>query len=126
MPPKLGGKQLRHLYMTITSNNPLQLGFEFALWALAMIRELIRDQFGVRLSEVSDGRLRLLILRPYSPHLNLDEWVWNWLKRQKIGKARVAGPDQFRTLVEHYPRLSISQWLRRFRGKQSELPVLNP
>jgi transposase len=250
--PKLDGKQLRQLYMIITSNNPLQLGFEFALWTRAMIREVIRDQFGARLSDVSvgrllrklglspqrplrkayqrdeakveawrkqaypeiqrlatqegatiyfgdeasirsdthsgttwaptgetpviettgarfsinmvsavsvkgllrfmtfqggmnadrfieflkrltyrastpiflildghpvhkskrvqeyvastDGRLRLFILPPYSPHLNPDEWVWNWLKRHKLGKARVAGPDQFRTLVERYLR----------------------
>ena len=52
----------------------------------------------------TNGRLRLFILPPYSPHLNPDEWVWNWLKRHKIGKARVAGPNQFRTLVERYLR----------------------
>jgi len=52
----------------------------------------------------TNGRLRLFILPPYSPHLNPDEWVWNWLKRHKIGKARVAGPDQFHTLVERYLR----------------------
>lgn len=250
--PKLDGKQLRHLYVIITSNNPLQLGFEFALWTRAMIREVIRDQFGVRLSDVSVGRLlrklglspqrplrkayqrdeekveawrktacpeiqklakkdgatiyfgdeasvrsdthsgtswaptdetpviettgarfsinmvsavsakgllrfmtfqgrmngdrfieflkrltyratapiflilnghpvhkskrvkdyvastngglRLFILPPYSPHLNPDEWVWNWLKRHKIGKARVSGPGQVRTLVDRYLR----------------------
>ncbi len=250
--PKLNGKQLRHLYKIITSSNPLQLGFEFALWTRAMIREVIREQFGVRLSDVSvgrllrklglspqrplrkayqrdeekvqawrkaaypeirklakkegatiyfgdkasirsdthsgrtwaptgetpviettgarfsvnmisavsaqgqlrfmtingrmngerfieflkrlihratapiflildghpvhksklvkeyvastNGRLRLFILPPYSPHLNPDEWVWNWLKRHKIGKTRVAGPDQFRILVDRYLR----------------------
>jgi len=250
--PKLDGKQLRRLYMIITSNNPLQLGFEFALWTRAMVREVIREQFGVRLSDVSvgrllrklglspqrplrkayqrgpeevetwrkeaypeiqklakregatiyfgdessirsdthsgttwaltgktpvvettgarfsinrvsavsaqgllrfmtfagrmnadrfieflkrliyrattpiflildghpvhkskrvkdyvataEGRLRLFILPPYSPHLNPDEWVWNRLKRHKIGKARVAGPVQFRTLVDRYLR----------------------
>ncbi len=30
--PKLDGKQQRQLYTIITSNKPLQLGFEFALW----------------------------------------------------------------------------------------------
>jgi transposase len=33
------------------------LQFEYALWTLAIIREVIRRQFGVRLSEVSVGRL---------------------------------------------------------------------
>lgn len=250
--PKLKGQQLRRLYLIITSNNPLQLGFEFALWTRAMIREVIREQFGVCLSDVSvgrllrklglspqrplrkayqrdeakveawckqaypqirklakkegariyfgdeasvrsdthsgttwaptgetpvietsgarfsinmvsavsaqgllrfmtfagsmnadrfieflkrliyrattptflvldghpvhkckrvkefvagtNGRLRLFILPPYSPHLNPDEWVWNWLKRHKVGKARVVSPDQFRTLIDRYLR----------------------
>ena len=65
---KLDGKQLRHPYMIITSNNPLQLGFEFALWTRAMIREVIRDQIAVRLSDVSVGRLlRKLGLSPQRP-----------------------------------------------------------
>ena len=45
------------------------------------------------------GKLRLFILPPYSPHLNPDEWVWNWLKNHKIGKAQITGPDQFRRIV---------------------------
>jgi transposase len=50
------------------SNNPLQLGFEFALWTRAMIREVIREQSGVRLSDVSVGRLlRKLRLSPQRP-----------------------------------------------------------
>jgi len=50
------------------------------------------------------GRLRPFILPPYSPHLNPDEWVWNWLERHRIGKACVAGPNQFRTLADRYLR----------------------
>lgn len=50
------------------------------------------------------GRLRLFILPPLSPHPNPDEWVWNWLKRHKFGKARLSGPDQVLTLAEHYLR----------------------
>ena len=248
--PKLDAHQLRTLYRIITTNNPLQLNFEFALWTRAMVRELIRREFDVRLSDVSvgrllrklglspqkplrrayqrdeekvkawkekafpelrklakkegatiyfgdeasvrsdthngttwapigdtpviastgarfsinmvsavsaqglfrfmtftgrmnaekfleflqrllyrastpiflildghpvhksrrvsefvastQGRLRLFILPPYSPHLNPDEWVWNWLKRHKLGRAFVSGPDQFRSLVNRY------------------------
>jgi len=54
---KLQGKQLKWLYQTITSKNPLQLHFEFALWTRGMVWELIRERFGVGLSEVSVGRL---------------------------------------------------------------------
>src|SRR4029450_545992 len=50
------------------SNDPRQLRLAFALWTRAMIRELIRREFGVALSEVSVGRLlRKLGLSPQRP-----------------------------------------------------------
>ncbi len=55
--PKLNAKQMAKLAMLVRTKNPLQLKFEFALWTLKMIRELIDRQFGVRLSAVSVGRL---------------------------------------------------------------------
>jgi len=56
-PPKLDGKQMAWLAKTIRSKNPLQLHFEYALWTVSMVREVIRRQFDVKLSEVSVGRL---------------------------------------------------------------------
>jgi len=56
-PPKLDGKQLVRLSRLLRTKNPLQLSFEFALWTLGMIRELILREFGVELSESSVGRL---------------------------------------------------------------------
>ena len=248
--PKLSGKQLQQLYEIITSKNPTQLNFEFALWTRSMIRELIRDEFRVKLSDVSvgrllrkmglspqrplrrayqqdpariqewketaypeiqkeakkvgadiyfgdesairsdhhsgttwapvgetpivektgarfgvnvvsaispkgqlrfmtftgsmnadkfieflkrlmtnvkkpiflildghrvhtskkvkqfvsdtNGKLRIFILPPYSPQLNPDEWVWNWLKDHKLGKLAIKGPDQFRNQVKRF------------------------
>ena len=50
----------------------------------------------------TEGKLRLFILPPYSPHLNPDEWVWNWLKKHKLGKARITGPDQLKELAMKY------------------------
>ena len=250
--PKLTGSQLRKLYKIITSKNPAQLKFEFALWTRSMIRELIRDKFHVSLSDVSvgrllrklgmspqrpvrrayqrdyekvrewqeaaypeirkeakkvnatiyfgdeasvrsdyhsgttwapigktpvvestgarfsvnmisaisfkgqlrfmafegkmngdkfveflkrliykapkpiflildghpvhkskkikefvattNGKLRIFILPPYSPHLNPDEWVWNWLKKHNIGKTQILGPNHFRKYVTHFMR----------------------
>lgn len=249
-PRKLTGRQIDKLYKIITTKNPTQLSFEFALWTRSMIREVIRNEFGVKLSEISvgrllrkmgfspqkplrrayqrdnskvdewlekgyphirklakkegatiyfgdeasvrsdyhsgttwapvgetpvvestgarfginlvsavspkgqmrfmafegkmnaekfveflerliykadtpvflildghpvhksrlvkefvqktKGRLRLFILPPYSPHLNPDEWVWNWLKRHKLGKTSVAGPDQLKQVVKSF------------------------
>ena len=67
-PPRLDGKQLRWLYKAITTKSPLQYRFEFALWTRGMVRDLIRDQFGVRLSDVSVGRLlKKLGLTPQKP-----------------------------------------------------------
>jgi transposase len=67
-PPKLKGWQLRWIRKTIVEKNPLQLRFEFALWTRSMVRALIRLRFGVRLSEVSVGRLlRRLGLSPQRP-----------------------------------------------------------
>lgn len=67
-PPRLDGAQMQRLYALVVGNDPRQLRFEFALWTRAMIRELIRREFHVRLSEVSVGRLlRKLGLSPQRP-----------------------------------------------------------
>jgi len=67
-PSKLSGAQVRWIYRTIAHKNPLQLKFEFALWTCGMVRQLLRQRFGVRLSEVSVGRLlRKLGLSPQKP-----------------------------------------------------------
>jgi transposase len=67
-PPKLSGAQLQRIYILVVGNDPRQLQFVFALWTRAMVRELIGREFGVRLSEVSVGRLlRKLGLSPQRP-----------------------------------------------------------
>ncbi len=67
-PGKLSGKQMEKLARILRTKNPLQLKFEYALWTISMIRRLIRDQFGVALSDVSVGRLlRRLGFSPQRP-----------------------------------------------------------
>jgi transposase len=56
-PPKLDARQMAKLAGMIRDHTPLQYKFEFALWTLAIIRELIKRSFGVSVSEVSVGRL---------------------------------------------------------------------
>src|SRR5919204_1227569 len=67
-PPTLSGAQLQRVYTLVVGNDPRQLRFAVALWTRAMVRELLRREFGVRLSEVSVGRLlRKLGLSPQRP-----------------------------------------------------------
>jgi transposase len=56
-PRKLNAKQMMRIARIVREKNPQQLRFDYALWTLAMIRELIVRLFDVRLSEVSVGRL---------------------------------------------------------------------
>ena len=37
--------------------------------------------------EKADGRLSIFFLPPYSPDLNPDEWVWNNVKNDRIGRS---------------------------------------
>lgn len=56
-PRKLTGKQMAWIYKVVTSKNPQQMRFAFALWTLDMVKVVIRRQFGVQLSRSSVGRL---------------------------------------------------------------------
>jgi transposase len=98
-PSKMTGKQLQWVYKTVTGKNPLQLRFEFALWTRAMIREVIREKFGVRLSEVSVGRmLRKLGLSPQRPLRRAYErdpkLVETWRKKQFPEIRRLAKKER--------------------------------
>jgi transposase len=94
-PPKLRGPQLARLYALIAGQDPRQLQFEFALWTLEMIREVIRREFKVALSVVSVGRLlRKLGLSPQRPlhraYQQDPEAVQRWKKEGKRPTRRSA------------------------------------
>jgi transposase len=86
-PRKLDAKAIRWIYETVTTKNPIQMKFEFALWTRDMVRELIRQRFHICLSEVSVGRLlRKLGLSPQRPlaraYQRDPELVETWLREQ--------------------------------------------
>lgn len=54
--PKLTDKQLLKLWVLL-NKNPLQLKFEYALWTVEMVGQLIAEQFDVLYSKVQVGRL---------------------------------------------------------------------
>ena len=56
-PKKLTGTQIRWIFKTICDNDPRQLKFAFALWTRSMIAALIKQQFNLKLSKTSVGRL---------------------------------------------------------------------
>ncbi len=98
-PSKMTGKQLEWVYKTVTGKNPLQLRFEFALWTRWMIRDLIREKFGVRLSEVSVGRmLRKLGLSPQKPlrraYERDPELVESWREKEFPKIRRLAKKER--------------------------------
>jgi transposase len=97
-PPRLGGAQLSRLYALIVGKDPRQMQFEFALWTREMVREVIRREFGVRLSVVSAGRLlRKLGLSPQRPlhraYQQNPEAVERW-KREEYPAIRAAAEEQ--------------------------------
>ena len=56
-PRKISGRQMKWIYDVVTLKNPQQMKFEFALWTRGMIRILIHERFGIKLSLPSVGRL---------------------------------------------------------------------
>jgi transposase len=44
------------------------------------------------------GELSLFRIPDYSPQLNPDEWVWENVKRDCVGRSGITVPDQFNTL----------------------------
>jgi len=61
-----------------------------------------------RLAESIKDKLELYYLPPYSPELNPDEWVWNELKNNGIGRMQIAGPDDMKRKV-----ISHMRWMQR-------------
>jgi transposase len=46
--------------------------------------------------EKADGRLSIFFLPPYSPDLNPDEWVWNNVKNDRIGRGVIISADDLK------------------------------
>ncbi len=78
---------MKWIYNTVTLKNPLQLKFEFALWTRGMIRALINQKYGIRLSLTSVGRLlaqlgltcQKPLMRAFQQNPSLVE---QWLKEE--------------------------------------------
>ena len=118
-PPALSGSQLQRLYTLVVGHDPRQLQFAFALWTRAMVRELIRREFAVALSEVSVGRLlRKLGLSPqrplyraYQQNPEADGHPVHRSKAVKQFAASTGGRLRLCFLPGYAPELNPDEWV---------------
>lgn len=90
-PPKLTGDMLAWVYDTVATKDPRQMRFPFALWTSRMVAEVIRRQFGIRLSKASVCRLM--------HHLGLSP-------QKPLWRAFQQDPERVQRWVqEEYPRI---------------------
>lgn len=105
--PKLNEEQLRWIARTVRENTPNQLNFEFGLWTLRLIGELIKRQFDVSLSLPTLGKVMALLgfsaqrplHRAYEQDATLVQaWIDDELprlrRRAKAKGARVLFADE--------------------------------
>ncbi len=52
-PSKLSGPQMQWIFRTVKDKDPRQLKFDFALWTRVMVADVIKKQFGIKLSLAS-------------------------------------------------------------------------
>lgn len=60
-PPKINAEEMRWIAQAVKDNSPQQFKFEFGLWTLSLIRELINRQFTKTLSLASVSRVMKLL-----------------------------------------------------------------
>jgi transposase len=94
-PPKLSPQQMQKVFEWVTGDDPRQLQFDFALWTRDMVRQLIRREFGVRMSASAVGRmLHRLGLSPQRPLWRAwqadPEKVAAWKEREYPAIAKAA------------------------------------
>ena len=100
-PMKITPEQMKWIYRTVTGGSPLQFRFEFALWTREIIRILLWEEFGLRLSLSSVGRLLaqlgLSCQRPLFRAIEQDpRRVEQWLREefpQIRAQAKQAGAE---------------------------------
>ena len=86
-PRKLNGNQIKWIYNAVCDKDPQQLKFPFALWTRAMIVKLIKNQFDIKLSVTSVGRLLkqlgLTCQKPlYRAYQRNPELIKKWKEEQ--------------------------------------------
>jgi len=94
-PRSLTPKQETQVFRWMNGKNPRQYGFDFGLWTREIVRALVREKFGVRLSLASIGallaRLNLTPQKPLSRAYQRDpEAIRRWQRETYPAIARQA------------------------------------
>ena len=109
--PKLTSKQKQQLYKYL-QKNPLQLKFEYALWTIEMIVELIDLKFGVQYSTVQVGRILKAI---------------GFSKQKPLERAYQQDPEKVKTwLSTEYPRIKSEAKKKREKFILATRQVFTP
>ena len=98
-PRTLTAAQERQVFRWINGKNPLQYGFDFGLWTRQIVRELVSQRFGARLSLASIGTLLarqgLTPQKPLQRAYQRDpEAIERWQRETYPAIARKAKRDQ--------------------------------
>ncbi len=112
-PPKLTAAQLQQVYRWVVGGDPRQYSFDFALWTRDLVRQLIRDRFGVALSAVSVGRLlKTLGLSPQRP-------IWRAWQQDETAVARWK-TEQFPAIKAEAKRVGATIYFADEAGLRSD------
>ncbi len=118
--PRTGGRHSLNMLSTVSARGELRFmivngrvnGSIFAEFLRRLMHNaahpvfLILDGHSIHRSRAvrdfvagQQGRLRLFFLPPYSPELNPDEQVWNYVKHHGVGKAFLRSASDLRRFV---------------------------
>jgi len=128
-PLKLTGQNLRWIFRTITTKNPLQLQFPYALWTREMIKELIERKYNVKLSVTSVGRLlRKLGLSCQKPLMRAFQQnpvvVQEWIQKDYQKIKRLARKEEAEIYFEDEAGVRSDYHRGTTWAVQGETPII--